>query len=149
MIKVLTKKEELSEFSPFWEELYSVDKTATPFQKIGYVNACMDFGLGKSESLYVITIKDDPTNKWVAVFPFFLDKKGKLRFINARHTDFCSAVIHPDYSHYSLFKELSEFIIRDSRVTGLELDNMESNNKLISVLKPQFRYTIVHDMNYY
>lgn len=149
MIKIISNKEDLLQFRSDWNDIYMLDDMATPFQKFEYIYDSLELHLKEADKLYIIAIKDDATNRWVAFFPLLLTHSGILKFINATHTDFCQPLIHNDFRHYVLFKELSEFIVTDKSVKGLYLENVMSGNPMIAVLKPFFRYTITHDINYY
>ena len=147
MIKVIRDKDALIEIKTIWNRLYELDTTVTPFQKFDYQLSSL--ALYPNIQLYIVLVKNDPTNEWIAVFPFAMDSNHNLCFINARHTDFCAPLIHPDYNHYNLYKELADFIHSDKSIAGLHLDNLIQSSSLLSVLKPHFKYSITHDNNYY
>lgn len=149
MIKAITSLEDFNAFKPFWDELFNLDPLATPFQAFDYIAASLQMNEAESASLNIITVKNDSANTWVAIFPLFLDKKKNLRFLNAAHTDFCNPIIHPAYAHYSLYKEVAEYIENSKSINGLVLDNIESSSPMLSVFKPYFRYMITHDYNFY
>lgn len=149
MIKVLHDRSELAEFKLIWNEIFEKDPNVTPFQKYEYIDAALVYMSHDNFNLYTILIKDDPTNKWIAIFPFVLDKNNKLRFINARHTDFCAPLIIPQHNNYNLYKEISDYILTNKEIEGIALENVAQTSPLLAVFKPYFRYMITHEMNYY
>lgn len=149
MIKVISNKTTLADFENEWNNLFEIDATVTPFQSYEYIISSIDFEKDTKSTLHIIFIKDDPTNQWVAIFPFKLNNNGILHYINCAHTDFCAPIIHPDFKHFNLYKELCNYISENTQIKGLDLTNQTSGNQLLSVLKPHFKYTIVHDINYY
>lgn len=149
MIRILSTFEELIQFKPQWDSLFQKDKNATPFQQFGYILASLSLNEDEKEALHIIAVKEDSINSWIAIFPFYLDKNKTLKFLNSRHTDFCAPIIDTEFAHYSLYKEVSEYIERSKYISGLCLDNVERTSPLLSVLKPFFRYMISHDFNFY
>ncbi len=149
MIKVIQTLEDFKTFEPIWKELFDIAPSATPFQSFGYMVASLRFEPLQEANLYIIAIKDDQTNKWVGLFPLFLDAHGILKFINWAHTDFCEPILNPDFAHYSLYKEFAEFVNSNAAIKGLCLTNIRTSSPLLGVLKPFFPYTITHDINYF
>lgn len=149
MIKVIVNGEELRDFEEVWHGLYAEVPCVTPFQKFEYIRASISFMGTDKYRLHIICIKDDSTNRWVAIFPLCLGRNGILYYINYHHSDFCLPLIHPDFDHYNLYKELSEYFQSNNVIRGIRWDNLLSNSQLLSVLKSHFRYSIVHDINYY
>ncbi len=149
MIKVIRDISSFEDFREIWNRLYKTDSVASPFQKFDYIAAALDFSLSSSDSLYIVCVKDAQANDWIAIFPFILNEKGMLRFINAAHTDFCCALINPMFCHYNLFNEFADYIKNDKTVQGLILENISQENPLLSVLKPFFPYFISYSNNYY
>lgn len=149
MIKILRDTDSLLENKEIWNRIFDKDTEATPFQQFEFVYSSLFLDPSAVDSIYVIMVKDDASNQWIAIFPFVLDKKGILRYVNARHTDFCTPIVVPQYNHYNLYKELAECISENDKIKGLVLENVTSYNVLTGVLKPYFRYTITHDINHY
>lgn len=149
MIKVITNKDSLIEFSSSWGVLYEGCPYSTPFQKFEYIVHSIDFSLGKDDQIYIIAVKMPQANKWVAVFPLYIDAKKTLRFINARHSDFCAPLILPQYDHYNLFVEVSDYIKHDGRIKAIVFENLTVDNPLVGMLKSEFKYIITYDFNDY
>lgn len=149
MIKVLSSQLELSSMGSIWEAIYNEDPLSTPFQKFSYITNSITFNLSEKDSLYIVMVKDAQAKQWVAIFPLYLDKSGCLRYINARHTDFCRPIILPRFNNFNLYKEVAEHLNNDTAVRRVILDNVQSNDPLLAAFKPTFRYFITHDLNYY
>lgn len=149
MINIIDNIEKLDVFRDEWCRLFIMDTDASPFQSFEYVKASIEFCKHESGKLHIICIKDDPTNQWIAIFPLILNSNGILTYINYKHTDFCLPIVAPQYNNYNTYKELSEYILSNKEISGILWDNITPNSQLLSVLKPHFRYSIVHDINYF
>jgi hypothetical protein len=150
MIRLISNIESLQDIRDFWIEVYNADPSATPFQSFDYIYASVIFeNATNKNSLYIIGIKDDPTNKWIAFFPFSKCRSGELRFLNFRNTDFCGPIIIPEFNHYNLYEELSQFILNEKQIKGVTLDNLLPSSQLMAVFAPHFKYNIITGCNYY
>lgn len=149
MIKIVSVIDNIKQFKAEWNVLFENDKYATPFQSFDYLSASLEFFEEKEEKLYFVFIKDGLAKLWVAVFPFIIDRNGVLRFINTLHTDFCGPLIMPGYDNYNLYKELADYIKKDSCVKGLELYNIKGSYNITDVLSPYFPYLIIYNCNHY
>lgn len=149
MIKVIDNIEKLESFEAEWTRLFAMDVEATPFQSYEYIKASIQFCNDKSLKPYIICVKNDQANQWIAIFPLYIDNKGVLTYINYQHTDFCLPIKDPTFDNYNLYKEFGEFLKAEKEITGVKWDNITQNSSLLSALKPHFRYSIVHDINYY
>lgn len=149
MINIIDNIEKLDAFRDEWCRLFEMDTYASPFQSFEYVKASIEFCKHERGTIHIICIKDDPSNQWIAIFPLFLNNSGILTYINYKHTDFCLPIVVPQYNNYNTYKELSEYILSNKEISGISWDNITENSQILSVLKPHFRYSIVHDINYY
>lgn len=149
MIRVIREISSFRELKDIWGHIYESSSSVSPFLKFDYVSAALDFSLAPSDSPYIVCVKDAQAKEWIAIFPFILNKNGILNFINAPHTDFCGALINQSFCHYNLFDEFADFIKKDDTVKGFVLENINSDNPLISVLKPYFAYYISYSNNYF
>lgn len=148
MIKLISDIPSLETFRPFWDEIFDSDYYATPFQHYDYINLSLKLH-DNNTRLYIITVIDQPTNKYVAIFPFLLEKNGVLVFINSTHSDFCKPLISPNYNHFPLYQEVAGYINNDKNVKGLSLDNIVADSFLLSGFRPFFKNVICLDVNYY
>lgn len=149
MIKVIREISELNNLKDEWNRLWKISTEATPFQKFEYVRLSLEYFESEGSSLYIMTITDNNKGNVIAIFPTVLEKSGKLRFVNYAHSDFCSAIIDPEYCNYNLFEEISSYIKSDKEIKVVEFTNLKSDNSLIAVFKPFIRTCFVHDICYY
>ena len=149
MIKVIKDLSSFGKLKETWDKLYALDPTVTPFQKFDYASAALDFCLKPSDSLYIVCVKDAQSKEWVAIFPFILNDRHLLYFINAPHTDFCGALINPLFCHFNLFNEFADYIKNDKTINGFVLENITQWNPMLSMLKPYFPYSISCSNNYF
>lgn len=148
MIEIISNITRLNEFKEIWEDIYQQDINASPFQSFEYIASSIKL-LELDSSLFILAIKDDSNNKWIAFFPFNIDHKRNLRFINSAHSDFCDILILPEYDNYRLYKQVSNFINDKPEVKGLILENLKSSSHLFGSLKQFYKYSILQDYNYY
>lgn len=149
MIKILRDTDSLLENKEIWNRIFDKDSEATPFQRFEFVYSSLFLDPSAIDSLYVIMVKDDASNQWIAIFPFVLDRKETLRYVNARHTDFCAPIINDDFNDFNLYKEISEYIANDKSVRSIIMENVAPYSPMTGVLKSHFRFMISHDMNFY
>ncbi|MCM1291729.1 MAG: hypothetical protein NC207_07350 [Bacteroides sp.] len=151
MVNIIKDRESLIAIKPEWDSLYNESKSITAFQSFGFVESCLDFvDLENSgNTLYIITIFDSQLKSIVAIFPCILSPKGDLEFINQRHCDFCMPLIKPTKDHYNLYKELAEHIKDNSKIKGINFQNIPSGLPILSALKYHYKYIIVRDINFY
>lgn len=149
MISIISDIEALKKFQNEWDKIVEHCPTATPFQSFGYITSYLSTHDLINEKLYFVAVKDSVAKLWFAVFPFVIDKRGVLRFINYTDIDFCGPLILPEYDNYNSYKEVAEFIESESAVKGLELYNMKGSDSLIDALSPFFPYCIASNCNHY
>lgn len=149
MIKIISHKEEFESLSRDWDYLWHKSKDATPFQKFDYIKLSVKYLLSEDSILHIIVVLNSGNGDIIAIFPTVLDSRGCLRFINDYHTDFCSAIINPDFQNYNLFKEVSEYIMSDTQIKTVDFSNIKSNNCILSVFKPFISTCLLTDCSYY
>ena len=149
MIKVVTEQKVLLEFKDVWNSIFEKDNTATPFQQFEYTWLSLSLALSSKNNLYIIFVKDDTSNTWIAIFPFLKSHAGKLQFINMKHTDFCSHIVLPEFNNYNLYETVAKYLISQKDIKAIKLDNITATNPLTAVFKSHFKYSICHDINYY
>lgn len=146
MIEIITSRESLDSIKCDWEQLFEADSTATPFQRFEYIVASLNFN-ENWDNLHILIYRLD-SKKVVAIFPFVL-QKGRLEFINARHTDFCNALIDPAHNNYSLYRSVAEYIKENKKIKTVRLENLLRDSSLIASFKADFPYSIIRDCNFY
>lgn len=151
MIKVIETIEDFKAMETAWDELYAGNSQLTPFQSFKYNFLSWTIFMQNAGNLYIILVLNNNNYNYIeAIFPCYLDKDKTLRFINDRHTDFCSALVRKEKEYdFLLFEETASFMMSDSRIRMIRFDNLEPDNPLMSVLKPFCKTLIVHDFNAY
>ena len=147
MIQIIESTQEWSDFRTEWDVLYELSST-TPFQSFAFLFSSWGM-LSHDNILYIIVIKREQNKELQAIFPTYLDKKGILRFINDKYSDFCSALFANKEDNYNTFKEFSDYILSDNKIKGVFFNNLVHNNRLLSSLRPFFKLVQVVDCNYY
>lgn len=137
MIRIIDKIDILQEIKIDWDRLLSISSDSTPFQSHEFITSSWNVMNSKECSLYVMMYTCDRDKELQAIFPFYIDRKGILRFINDRHSDFCDAIIlNSVRQDYHLWEEVTTCILSRSDVKKICLRNIRSG----SVVGPYFRY---------
>lgn len=131
MIKILRTSEELVQMQDSWNELYTQSFQAGPFQTFDYVLAAWKFMNNKDSELHVICVYRQKDNLLQAIFPFCLNKKSYLVFINDRHSDFCREIIRREFADdYHVYEEVADYIKSNKVIMGMRFDNQRSDSRL-------------------
>ena len=137
MIRVIDKIDELQEKQSDWKNLLLRSSESTPFQSIEFISSSWDVMNTKNCSLYIVIYSSNHDNEVQAIFPFYIDHRGFLRFINDRHADFCEAIILDKVKRdYHLWDEVYKYIYSDKKVRGVVFSNLRA----ISLCLPYFHY---------
>ncbi|MDO4818822.1 MAG: hypothetical protein Q3994_00390 [Prevotella sp.] len=147
MIKIIQSTQEWDDFRTEWDELYK-SSSVTPFQSFAFQYSSWEM-LSNDNTLYIIVIMREQNKELQTIFPTYLDKNGTLRFINDKHSDFCSALFANNGDNYNTFKEFSNYILSDNQIKGVFFNNLMHSNRLLSSLRPFFKLAQVVDCNYY
>lgn len=144
MIEVIRTFEGLSALEQEWNTLYSVTPEPVPFQSYAFCRAAWDFvssGNGRNELHILVWIRK---GQKLAIFPFYLDGKHCLRFLNDRHTDFCGPVLHPSAEgNFHMCEDLAEHIRECKEIRRVRLENMRSD-LFQSSLQIQLKGTLLY-----
>ena len=88
-----------------WQALYDKDKENTVFQSFEFNYFSWIYNLSQANNILAIVIAYD-SDKIKAIFPFYIDKRSRLRFINDLHADFCNAISIVDINFNDVIKVL-------------------------------------------
>lgn len=150
MIKVIETIEAFLSLEKEWDSLYDDNSVLTPFQSFKYNYLSWTAFMHQAGHLFIIIELDNNSNQLEAVFPCYIDEHKTLRFINDRHTDFCSAIVRRGREFdFQLYEEFASFVLSDAHVKMICFDNLVSDNPLTSVLKPFCNRLFVNDINAY
>lgn len=136
MLKIITTCQEFDDIRDKWNELFDVSSRCTAFQSWGYQRWAWDFLSTSSVGrLFIVCIVRQKDKLLQAVFPLYVDKDKTVRFINDRHSDFCDAIIHPDFENdYHIYEELALCLEAEKNIKTVCLDNLRPGSRLSSFL---------------
>ena len=135
MIKVISDINELKEIRDYWSFLYEEDDNCTPFQSFDYIFISWNRFCQKGNSLFVILFCQNQEKSPRAIFPFCIDSKKCLRFINEDHSDYQTALIRKsDKSNLKMYEEIFEFIREQSFIHRICLNHIRHDDLLLHYL---------------
>lgn len=144
MIEVVNAYDNFLALEQDWDALYSVTPDPVPFQNFAFSRAAWEFlssGGGRNELHILIWSRK---GKKLAIFPFYLDGKHCLRFLNDRHTDFCGPVLNPSVAgDFHMCEDLAEHILSCREIRSVRLENMRSD-LFQSSLQLQLKGTLLY-----
>jgi len=150
MIKIVTTTEEIEALRESWQELYCNAHNMTPFQSVDYVLSAVQTVSHKKETIHIVCYYRQKDNSLRAIFPWYIDKKKTLRFINDIHTDFCNAIVHKEsVGDYHLWEDVSEYIKNNPAIKRVRLDNVMPDSYLLAYFRYFLRPSIVFCNNAY
>jgi len=133
--KVITNIKDFKNLENDWNLLFLKEKKYSIFQSFKFNYSSWEEDLGKLKnilSIVVIYIGCDIK----AIFPFYIDKQLKLRFINDVHSDFCDYLSSIDIDIDEIINKLKlQFPIKH-----IQLINLRSDTNTLINLKSDFNY---------
>ena len=125
-----------------WQALYDKDKENTVFQsfEFNYFSWIYDLLNGANTLAIVIAYDHD---KIKAIFPFYIDKRCRLRFINDLHADFCDAVSIVDVN----FNEVIKVLRSNFKIYYFQLVNLKKESSLFDYSTIN-RCSVISDVDY-
>lgn len=142
MISITNTIEGFEHLHKNWEDLYHDSHNPTPFQRFSYNFSAWQFIQENDHfsTLHIVCVYRQKDKLLQAIFPCFVDIAGTLRFINDRHTDFCSGIIRSGFEHdYHLFDEFASHIETEASIKGFCFDNLKADNYLFSIFEYLFK----------
>ncbi len=150
MIKIIDRIDLLNEIKSEWDDLLSLSIDSTPFQSHEFITSSWHVMNTHKCTLYVMIYSCDKDNEVQAIFPFYIDSKGLLRFINDRHVDFCDAIILNKVKHdYHLWDEINKYISLEKRIRGVMLCNLMSSSLILSYFHYFLSPSVIYCHNAY
>jgi len=133
MVRIITTKEEVETFRDSWKELCRNSNNVTPFQTIDYVLSALQTVSQNKGNIHVVCYYRQKDNSLQAIFPWYVDKKKTLRFINDIHTDFCNGIVRKEsIGDYHLWDDVSEHIKTDPNIRRVRFDNVMPNSYMLA-----------------
>ena len=148
MIRVINSIKEFEHLKKKWNHLYGLSEGMTPFQSFNFVySSWLQIGEG---NLYVLVVSDDSDDVIDAIFPFFIDKSGTLRFINDLHSDFCNALVRNELQwDYRLYEQAVKHIQSDKLIKSVLLKNLKASDAMLSIFDVLFPSSLTFANNAY
>ncbi|WP_457598126.1 GNAT family N-acetyltransferase [Hydrogenimonas sp.] len=139
-IEVVTSEDELLAVKESWQALFDKTPEATALQSFEWNYAWWN-AEKENHDLFIIAYTKDKVLS--AIFPFWIDRTGTLRFIADTHTDHCDFLIdHSDISEgsdsYVMFKHVTQQIFDAPRCKRIELKNLSHDSRDIGIFTTFF-----------
>ena len=125
-----------------WQAVYEKDKESTVFQSFEFNYFSWIYDLEKAKNTLEIVIYYD-SDKIRAIFPFYIDKRSRLRFINDLHADFCDAVSIVDVN----FNEVIKVLRSNFKIHYFQLVNLRKESSLLDYSTLN-RCSVISDVDY-
>jgi hypothetical protein len=134
MIKVIKNINELEEIREYWNVLYEEDDNCTPFQSFAY-NYISWKRFHQDYSLFVILFYQNQEKAPCAIFPFCVDSKNCLRFINEDHSDFQTVITKKSAKvDLKMYEEVYGFIKSQPNIQRVCLNHLRHDDLLLHYL---------------
>lgn len=149
MLTCLSQWSEVERDREAWNALCEKCSGGTFFQTYDYNRIAWRNMLEPDTSNHLMVLLwKDQKNMLRAVFPFYCDRKGWLRFINDHHVDFCRALVDDTMdNHHQLIFELHGWIEQNPAIRGVMLENLEGSDILLNHLRTFQRDALVYANN--
>ena len=134
MIKIIKNINELEKIRECWDVLYKEDDNCTPFQSFDY-NYISWKRFHQGYSLFVLLFYQNQEKSLSAIFPFCIDSKNCLRFINEDHSDFQTAIVkNLAKTDLKMYEELFVFIKDQPYIHRICLNHLRHDDLLLHYL---------------
>ena len=125
-----------------WQALYDKDKENTVFQSFEFNYFSWIYNLAQANNILAIVIAYD-SDKIKAIFPFYIDKRSRLRFINDLHADFCNPISIIDVN----FNEVIKVLRYSFKFRYFQLVNLKKESSLLDYSNIT-RCNVISDVDY-
>ena len=133
---------EFKAFENDWNILCEKDKESSVFQSFDFNYFSWKYDLENDENTLAIVLASD-FGIIKSIFPFYIDKKSRLRFINDLHADFCDSISIVDVNFNDVIK-----ILRSSfRIHYFQLINLKNDRSLLDY-STIYRCSVISDLDY-
>ncbi|MAO71001.1 MAG: hypothetical protein CMD02_00650 [Flavobacteriales bacterium] len=126
-IKILDNIEDFRCLKSDWDLLYSKDKEYTVFQSFNYnYYSWKNELLNSNSKLSIICV--ELNGQICSIFPFYIDIRKRIRFINDTHSDFCDCLTTVTLD----FKLIEEALRVRFMFRQIQLINLKKDSKILS-----------------
>lgn len=131
MIRVMKNISELEDIREYWNALYEKDDNCTPFQSFDY-NYISWKRFNQGCSLFVMVYSHKQEEIPSAIFPFCIDSKKCLRFINEDHSDFLTAIVRASVkADLNMYEEIYSYIKCQLDIQRICLNHLRHDDLLL------------------
>ncbi|MEE2700025.1 MAG: hypothetical protein VYD71_01505 [Bacteroidota bacterium] len=129
-IEIVNNSDDFLDLKNDWDSLYNlVNCSAFQSFNFNYYSWISDLKNNKRNQLAIAVIKKKLET--VAIFPFYVDAKRQLRFINDVHADFCDCISREEIDLQQLFS----FLKKTSAFNTIHLINIKDNASIKTYFK--------------
>lgn len=134
-IRILNNLNEFKDLEKSWSNLHDEITSRSVFQSFEFNYYSWVYELNNGKNILAIVVVYNG-NDLTAVFPFYIDSRKRLRFINDSHADFCDCISIKEVDINAVIKKLkSEYLINSFNLINLKVDaNILDNLSLFPVL---------------
>ena len=140
--RLISNLVEFKDIENDWKNLYEKIEKNSVFQSFEFNYFSWIYDLVKAKNTLAIIVAYDSGNI-KAIFPFYIDKRRKLRFINDLHADFCDAISIVDIN----FNEVIEFLKSRFKIVYFQLVNLKKEGNLFDYSVTN-RCSVISDVDY-
>ncbi len=145
-IKILKDINGFKDLEESWNKLYDRINSKAVFQSFAFNYYSWLYELNNDKNILTLTVVYDETDL-AAVYPFYIDNRRTLRFINDNHTDFCDCLCSSKFDLNVLLHKLKlEFSINRFDFYNLKYEAKILENIKVSSLvrcRPYGEYSIL------
>lgn len=132
MIKIINNINDFEGIRDCWNVLYVEDSNCTPFQSFEYNYISWKSFSQTDYSLFVILYYQNQEKVPSAIFPFCIDSKNCLRFINEDHSDFQTAIVKELVkADLKMYEEVYEYIKQQPNIQRVCLNHLRHDDLLL------------------
>lgn len=132
MIKIIQNINELEEIKEYWNALYEEDDNCTSFQSFEYNYVSWKRFCHNDYSLFVILFYQKQEKTPSAIFPFCIDSKNCLRFINEDHSDYQTALVKESVkTDLKMYEEVYGFVKSQPNIQRICLNHLRHDDLLL------------------
>ena len=132
MIRIVKNDDDLILVRDSWNALYEEDDNCTPFQAFDYNYISWKRFCQKDCTLFVILYYHNQEKVPCAIFPFCIDSKNCLRFINEDHSDFQTAIVKDvAKTDLNMYEEVYSLIKSQPNINRICLNHLRHDDLLI------------------
>ena len=140
--RLITNLKDFKDIENDWNFLYRANERISPFQSFKFNYFSWKFDLINSKNTLAIVLAYD-SKQIKAIFPFYIDKKRSVRFINDLHADFCDAISIVNID----FNEIIVILKSNFKISYFQLINLKNNNNLLNDFKIS-NCRVISNVNY-